>query len=596
MTRSIQARRARALAATTAAGLALGTLAVTGTVGAAVSAEPSPDCAAPYDVSQLQKGDAVTGLTVESGTTPEQFTGEVIGTIDDGIAVGLDMIMIELDSPAIDRAGGIWQGMSGSPVYVGDQLVGAVAYGLSWGPSPIAGITPFSEMDDYLGRSAPRPAAKVAVNDSQARTISREGDVSRAAASQGFSQLPVPMGVTGLSQQRLDMARKYARQHDLGFMSSKTFSANRAGGVSERATPETMVAGGNLAASISYGDVSYAGVGTVTSVCDGEVVGFGHPFSFLGDTTLGLHPADALYVQPESLGAPFKVANISPATGMIDQDRLTGISGSFGAAPEHATITSTVSYLTRSRTGSTDIYYTPYSADVVFGQQIVNHDRVIDGIQPGGEDLSWTINGIDESGAPFTLSWDDRYVSNFDITFEASWDLASTVYVLSTLPDVEIDSITTDAAVDDDESSLKVVGVEQMRDGEWTKVGRRYGVQAERGKVMQVRAVLRAADDTLSYVPFSTRIGKNARGGYLRVAGGASDYMNIYGSKTVSDVIDAYADAASNDQVVFNLRMKGNGGRINEPSAEQASVVTGGKFLYVNVDGGRGVEPMCRGC
>ena len=440
MTRSIQARRARALAATTAAGLALGTLAVTGTVGTAVSAEPTPDCAAPYDVSQLQKGDTVTGLTVESGTTPEEFTGTVIGTLDDGIAAGLDMIMIELDSPAIQRAGGIWQGMSGSPVYLGDQLVGAVAYGLSYGPSPIAGITPFSEMDDYLGRSAPRPAAKVSVSDAEARTIARETSVSSSQAKQGFSQLPVPMGVTGLSQARLDQARTYASKHDKGYLSSRAFSASALGGASERAaTPETMVAGGNLAASISYGDVSYAGVGTVTSVCGGDVVGFGHPFSFLGGTTLGLHPADALYVQPDSLGAPFKVANIAPATGTIDNDRLTGISGSFGAVPDHATITSTVSYLDRSRTGSTDIYYTPYSADVTFGQQIVNHDRVLDAIQPGGEDLSWTIQGTDENGAPFTLAWDDRYVSNFDITFESSWDLADTVYVLSNLPDVTID-------------------------------------------------------------------------------------------------------------------------------------------------------------
>ena len=596
MTRSIQVRRARALAATTAAGLALGTLAMTGTP--AVSAEPTPDCAAPYDVSQLQKGDAVTGLTVESGTTPEEFTGEVIGTIDDGIAVGLDMIMIELDSPAIQRAGGIWQGMSGSPVYIDGQLVGAVAYGLSWGPSPIAGITPFSEMDDYLGaRRAPRPAAKVAVNDAQARTISRESSVSERQASQGFVQLPVPMGVTGMTQARLDAARDYATDQGKRYLTSNLFAANRVGGTSERAAaPETMVAGGNIAASISYGDVSYAGVGTVTSVCDGDVVGFGHPFSFLGDTTLGLHPADALFVQPETLGPPFKVANIAPATGMIDQDRLTGISGSFGAAPEHATITSTVSYLTRSRTGSTDIYYTPYSADVTFGQQIVNHDRVLDAIQPGGEDLSWTIEGTDEAGAPFTLSWADRYVSNYDITFASSWDLADTVYILSTLPDVKIDSITTNGVVDDDESSIKLVAVEQMRDGEWTKVGRRYGIQAQRGKVLEVRAVLKAADESLSYVPFSTRIGKKARSGFLNVTGGASDYTNVYGAKSVAEVLEAYADQAANDQVLFNLRLKGNGGKVNEASESLTSVVTGRKGYFVNLDGGRGGPIACRGC
>ena len=594
MTRSIQARRARALAATTAAGLALGTLAVTGTP--AVSAEPTPDCAAPYDVSQLQKGDAVTGLTVESGTTPEQFTGEVIGTIDDGIAVGLDMIMIELDSPAIDRAGGIWQGMSGSPVYVGDQLVGAVAYGLSWGPSPIAGITPFSEMDDYLGRSTQRPAAKVAVSDSAARAIARESDVSRSQAAQGFSQLPVPMGVAGMSASRLAQAQRYAADQGKGYLAPSTYAAGRIGRDTARAAaPESVVAGGNMAASISYGDVSYAGVGTVTSVCDGEVVGFGHPFNFLGATTLGLHPADALYVQPDSLGAPFKVANIAPPTGMIDNDRLTGISGVFGTLPDAATITSTVTYGERSRTGSSDIYFTPFSADVTFGQQIVNHDRVIDGIAAGGEDLSWTIEGTDETGAPFTLSWADRYISNFDITFEASWDLADTVYNLSRLPDVSIDSITTDAMVDDDDSSLKLVAVEQLRDGEWTKVGRRYGIRAERGQRLQVRAVLKAADETLSYVPFSTRIGKKAQSGFLNVMGGASDWISVWGAKSVAEIQEAYAKAASNDQVVFNLRMKGNGGKVIVPSEEQTAVVTGRKGYFVDVDGGRG-GPQCRGC
>ncbi len=595
MTRSIQAGRARALAATIAAGLALGTLAVTG--GAASSAEPTPDCATPYDVDLLEDGAAVTGLTVESGTTPEEFDGEVIGVLEDGIAVGLDMIMVRLESPALERAGGIWQGMSGSPVYVDGQLLGAVAYGLSWGPSPIAGVTPFSEMDDYLAaRRAPRAAQEVEVDRRAARSIARESEVSRSQAAQGFSALPVPMGVTGLSQARLDKAHRYATKHDKGYLASGTLSSGRIGRTSTReAAPETVVVGGNIAASISYGDVTYAGVGTVTSVCDGRVVGFGHPFSFLGGTTLGLHPADALYVQPESLGAPFKVANISPATGTIDQDRLTGISGAFGALPDAARITSTVSYHERSRTGSSDIYYTPYSADVTFGQQIANHDRVLDAIIPGGEDLAWTITGTDESGAPFELSWDDRYVSNYDITFSASWDLADTVYILSNLPDVRIESITTDGAVDDDADQLRLSMVEQRLGGEWTKVGRRQGISAPRGQVLRGRAGLKAPDGTLSYVPFSTRIGKRARSGNLTVAGGASTWTNLWNAKSVAEVQDAYADAVSNDQVLFNLRLKGNGGKVTTPSGEQSSVVVGHKSFWVDLDGGRG-GPACRGC
>ena len=88
--------------------------------------------------------------------------------LSDGIAPDLDMIMVELAMPEFARTGGIWQGMSGSPVYAQDgRLIGAVAYGLAWGPSPIAGVTPFEEMDDHL----PEPPVVVKVGDRAARSI-----------------------------------------------------------------------------------------------------------------------------------------------------------------------------------------------------------------------------------------------------------------------------------------------------------------------------------------------------------------------------------------------------------------------------------------
>ena len=100
-------------------------------------------CTAPYPEGKLTKGQTVSGLTVDgvkNATDPVKFTGTVIGVIKDGIAPGLDMIMTRLSSPEIDRVGGIWEGMSGSPVYASDgRLIGAVAYGLALGPSPSPG-------------------------------------------------------------------------------------------------------------------------------------------------------------------------------------------------------------------------------------------------------------------------------------------------------------------------------------------------------------------------------------------------------------------------------------------------------------------------
>ena len=505
-------RQGRALATTTAAvGLIVSGLALSS--GPAQSA-PASDCATPVDVSTLSEGDTVTALSVVRGTTPQEFTGTVIGTIDDGIAVGLDMLVVDFEDPdpasAMARAGGIWQGMSGSPVYVGDpadgNLVGAIAYGLAWGPSPVAGITPFSEMDDYLGTDAPD---EVGVDAAEARTIARGTGATRGQAAEGFSQLRLPVGVTGIAGERLAQAREAAAERGARYFDGTEMAAVRGGrDTAGRAVEDDLVAGGNMGASFSYGDITYAGVGTVTSVCAGEVVGFGHPMGFLGETTLGLHPADALFVQPDSLGAPFKVANISPAVGTVTDDRLAGITGVLGSLPDAMTVTSRVAYNARERAGSSDVHVPEYAAEVAFSQHVANHDRVIDGIVPGTEALSVVVEGTDESGAPFSIDFSDTFVDPFDITFAPAWEIGDLVYALARIPDVSVDSVDMDAVVTDETGTLRLKGLEQKRKGEWSAVGnRRRGLVVEPGQVLKVRAVLRDEDRTLSYVPFSTKVG-----------------------------------------------------------------------------------------
>ncbi|ANH39665.1 hypothetical protein I601_3258 [Nocardioides dokdonensis FR1436] len=602
MKRIHSSRRAKAMASTTAAlGLMISGLALSS--GPAQSAAAPDGCASPVDVATLAEGDTLTALSVVRGTEPQEFTGTVIGTIDDGIAVGLDMLVVDFEDPdpesPMSKAGGIWQGMSGSPVYVGDpadnNLVGAIAYGLSWGPSPIAGITPYTEMDDYLASESPK---KVGVDGSTAREIGARTSATRSQAAEGFSQLRLPLGVTGISARRLSDIQELAAEREAKYLTGTDFAAVRGGRDSAgRAGAADLVPGGNLGASFSYGDISYAGVGTVTSVCAGEVVGFGHPMGFLGNTTLGMHPADALFVQPESLGAPFKVANISPAVGTVTDDRLAGITGMIGTLPDAMTVTSDVTYRAKQRTGSTDVYVSDYAADVSFSQHVANHDRVLDGIFGGTSAFGMSVTGTDEAGAPFTIAFDDTYVSQRDITIEPAWEIGDLVYVLSQMDEVDLDSVELDSAVTDDTDLLRVKGLEQWRKGKWTKVSnRRQGIVAKPGSMLKVRAILKAEDDTLSYVPFSTRIGDRARSGFLGVQGGASAWTNIWRAKTVAAVSKAIEEAPRNDEVLFELRLRRNGGRVEKSVGPQTSVVQGGKgyFVQINEKGGRG--PVCRGC
>ncbi len=507
--------------------------------GGPAHADPTPDCAEPFPVAELTEGQVVEGLTVDNGTTPEPFTGTVLGVLEDGIAPGLDMIMMELDSAAIDKAGGIWQGMSGSPVYADDRLIGAVAYGLAWGTTPIAGVTPFEDMDDYLGAAAaPGP---VSVDRADARTIAATGEATTAQAEQGFEHLPVPMGVVGVRQERIadGQARAYLPEttHRMGVSSSTA-----------AAPVDALIAGGNLAAIQSKGDITFAGVGTVTSVCDGRLVGFGHPMMFSGRTSLAMGAASAIYVQEDPLGVPFKVANIGDIGGTITDDRLAGIAGDFGPAPDVATFTSDVTYGDKHREGFTEIFVPSALAAIAYYGSIANHDRVIDGIQPGSETQAWVIEGTHHD-VPFTLNYDDRYESTSDVTWAGIYDLPDVLYMLSLMDGVEVTSVENTAVVSDEGGRFSLRKVEQKVGTKWVNVTN-DPAKVTAGTTLRLRLTLLGPDGEVK-VPYELAIPKSLAGknGKIALVGGDSQYSDIYEAEVFEDIEEILATQARNDEI-----------------------------------------------
>ena len=555
MSRVVRRRSSALVALTASLGLVAGVPALSG--GAAQSAEPTPDCAKPFPIVDLEAGDPVDGLTVSKGTTPEPFTGEVIGVLHEGIAPGLDMVIMDLSSPEIDRVGGIWAGMSGSPVYAENgDLIGAVAYGLAYGASPVAGITPFEEMNDYLTETAGRPGT-ISVGKGLADKIARGSDVTARQAAQGFTQLPMALGVSGLTAKRLNQAqgadRDYLGQHD-------TYVVGRA---AEEDAPDesTIVAGGNLAAALSYGDITAAGVGTATSVCEGRVVGFGHQMFFGGTTTLSLHPADALYVQEESLGAPFKVANLGAESGTITDDRMTGITGVFGALPETTTITSTVSMGERSREGSTFVNIPAAAAEMTFNEHLANHDRVVDGYTGGSAAQGYTITGTDADGSDFEIGFEDRFRSSSDITFDSAFDVADLVWGLTSIEGVTVDSVTMDSAVSPDKSTYTITGVQQRKNGEWVKVTGKVPATIKAGRTLQLRAVL-SGPGVVRFVGYSFDVPKryHDKKGFVYVTGGNWLWSDAPYQPTVGKIAEAVKAQVRNDETQAQFSISNNKG------------------------------------
>jgi len=476
--------------------------------GGAVSAAPAApaaakvgDCTAAYPVSALAVDQDVTGLTVVQGVTPTAFTGKVLGVLKDGVLPGIDMVMARLDSPTIQQVGGIWQGMSGSPVYAADgRLIGAVAYGFSFGPSPVAGITPYEQMQSSLKSRLPQ---QVKVGHRTASLLARAAGVSVAKAKQGFAQLPTPLAVSGVPSAILD--RKATRDWQ---PKAAMVAGSSPAGVVPAATD--VVAGGNLGVTFSTGDITQGAFGTVTSVCDGLVRGFGHPFNLLGATTYGMSGAETLYIQEDPAGPPFTVANFGPTLGTITQDRTLGVSGPLGVLPGGAKVTSVLAHGPDLRTSESVVTVQEALALTTNYALIVNHQRVLDSYPPGAEVQSWTITGRDGS-EPFTLRGGNRYADPVDITGISQWDLPDLVWALGSVPDVTVDSVTGVSTVTDDPSVFRLVRVEQRRDGDWVRLGKDTAARVKAGKKLRLRVVLGNAEGRET-VPLTYRIPAKAAG------------------------------------------------------------------------------------
>src|SRR5205085_11603424 len=99
-----------------------------------------------------------TGRTVMRGTSLDEFGAEVLGVMRD-VSPGRDMVLCRLTGCKLEHSG-IIQGMSGSPIYVEGKLLGAVAFAWEFAKDPIAGVTPFEQMVQYVRSSDRRIAAE----------------------------------------------------------------------------------------------------------------------------------------------------------------------------------------------------------------------------------------------------------------------------------------------------------------------------------------------------------------------------------------------------------------------------------------------------
>jgi hypothetical protein len=488
-------------------------------------------------VSDVRKGMTGKGWTVVSGQRPQPFNVEVLGVLQNGIDPGRDMIVVDTSpasnpSPIIDAHGGIWFGMSGSPVYVGGKLLGAVAFGLSFGASSIAGVTPAQDMLsilDYGSPAAPgtttsaRAATRrISVPRALRQTIATTTGSSTGDVGGSFVQLKMPLSISGLSPSRVKKLAGILAKRNLPLIpysgSSAPAPSAASGGV--------LRPGGNFAAALSYGDITFAGVGTTTYVCNGRALAFGHPFAWTGPTEMGASPGDALTVVNDPLFGGFKLANVGAAVGTVDQDRLAGIRADFARLPQTIPVRSSTTALdwNRSRVGETEVTTSEFVPDITFVHIFSNIDSTFDEIGPGSSSLAWTITGTTASGKSWQLKRSNMYTSQYDISFGSVFEIAGELYTLlhNKFEKVTFTAVNVATKVQQAIRQYKIVKVLVSRNGGAYKSVKRLLVH--RGDHLGVRVALTPyVGGGTRTVDLKVQVPWSAKGGAaLTVAGGSS--------------------------------------------------------------------------
>ena len=344
----------------------------------------------PYsEVTAGMEGTAYTVLD-PSGEI-RTFPVEILGNMEGGKGAQR-MIMARTSGAFIEQIGGVLQGMSGSPVYVGDRLVGALAAGLkdlspyTFFITPIEDMTPLWSMPDTKNqtnidtidlvkelearkkaeekhrlREREKVFAKMSHEEREAEwrdmIAALNGEKTEGAAANADEPAPTndaavartdnsaaedtaPQSASAAEEKAYFFTRGFNGaglrylQDKLPMGGASFLPLGGSGAATQLHTryDATLAGGQPVGVALVYGDFSIGATGTVTAVDGKKVVAFGHSFMHKGNVNYFMTDADVIgTIAGQSNGV--KIANIGSVIGRVNQDRETGIAGILGTFP-----------------------------------------------------------------------------------------------------------------------------------------------------------------------------------------------------------------------------------------------------------------------
>ena len=311
-------------------------------------------------VHDLKTGMKGYGKTVVSGRKIENFDIEILGVlqnnkINESLLINGRSILVKVSGEAIKQAGGIASGMSGSPVYVDNKLIGGLSSGWLLTDHTVGLVTPIEEMLEIWTYPdvafAPSVKKEEKTNNIwKLNTPVKLGCNFIDTIYEIDNGSPVPNnlknnetvfakvagdiyinGLEGRAAENFKSKIKgknviISKNTDLNFADSyETDNLNEAAAAFEP--------GSALAIQLARGDISMATLGTMTHRSGHRILALAHPFLKKGSVSF-LMTGAYIHHSFASVQMPFKIGAPTEMLGIITQDREKGISGNIGRLPE----------------------------------------------------------------------------------------------------------------------------------------------------------------------------------------------------------------------------------------------------------------------
>ena len=565
------------------------------------------------------------GKTTIGGGDIRIFQTRIVGIVDNPGDLN-DFVLVRSSGDLIAQTGGYAQGMSGSPIYINDKLIGAffAAYLFDQSPNPIGLVRPIETMmqlNSRIEKQAEETLATSSLIDNSEESFQtvfenvefEDGAIKTIELVEKAPSLAIreanpdtmyavktssPLWVNGLSGRSLEwlsqgissgvldnfgstlgsfeptMGLSFREQLELGVEQrynttvlpmASTSTSSQVGVFADEFVP-----GGSMGALLTTGDVSFGGVCTTSYVdYDADILlACGHQIFLTGESSLFLTQANVIdVVNSAQISFVLAEVNTQESAGTIFEDRVQAIGGSLGVHKESTRLTARAHDMNTDVTRDITVNMAPttnLTASLVFSSLLQLVDDALNRIGRGTMKIDYTIRG---DGMSQRISRSDVFVSFNDIALAGPLQAAQLVFLIdqNEFIDPKIDRIDVDITTTDEVRWYEVTEIETDKDVYHPGDEVRYIIvmKSFRGEERRESGSFVIPDDTTV-----RRLTLHSFGGPRRTSQSSSAAQPVT-FESLDELLGALEQITGNDQLTIELL-----GLPVDPDAEASTETT----------------------